>query len=237
MLLITADPGARSGFLAAWLEKKLTEPWFDVGANTQTKFIKHHRDYGNCAVKSHKGARIRIRPDLKNLKLHLYLSFKKDVQVKIKNFNYSEYSFESYEKMFQSAKVWFDHDEQVDISLYDKVISFSDTYNTNLMIELYQWYNKKTPTPNQIEILKLTNQLSCIDIPDNHCCDIAAMVFSTEKKNGFNEIDRYWSAADEYLHPDTSTLYNRILNKITAENYGQSDLYGIGYNLNHEKNI
>jgi hypothetical protein len=233
--MITADPGARSAFIAAWLEKTLVKPCFDVGAEITTVFKKHHFDYNNTHAKVFNGKKIRVRPDLVNLNVHLYLSFQKDVKAKIKDFSYSEYSFESYEKMYQSAKVWFDHDAQVDISLYDKIINFSDTYNTNTMIDLYCWYNNKPPSLSQINILESTNQENTPVIPANHSCEIAAMVFSTEKNNNFKEIDRYWVAADEYAHPDTASLSDRIRNKIIMENYGHSDLHGIGFNLNHEK--
>jgi hypothetical protein len=221
MLLITADPGARSHFVAAWLNNKLIKPYFDVGINSYTPTVtKIHFDYNNVQAKSFQGLKIRIRPEIEKLDLHLYLFFKKAAVHKnlAPSFQTSEYSFECYEKVYQSAMHWLDHDQQVDLSLYDQVLNFSDTYNIDLMTNLYRWYNQQSPTDEQIHVMKLTNEISLPQIQHNNACRIAASVIALEQQQGLREADRQWSVEQQFQTND-DTLYQRIVDKINPIYY------------------
>ena len=158
-LFICADVGARSGFVGAWLNKKLLPDCFDVGREVGVFFHKEHFDLDNKKVKSFNGRKIRIQPDLPLLATHMTLSLEKDVYIKIPEFKFPRKSYEVFEKMFYSGKLWFSHDSQIDPGLYDKIISFSDTYNLTKMIELYMWYNNGSfPTSCEIEHFNSTNK-------------------------------------------------------------------------------
>jgi hypothetical protein len=220
-LFICADCGARSGFVGAWLLNNLSQPSFDVGKELGVFFYKEHWDIDNKKVKNFVGPKIRIKPDLKMLGIHMYLSLVKDVYGKIDDFTFSEYSIETFTKMYISALGWFEHDLQIDESLYDKVINFSDTYNTNFMVDLYKWYNSDNPSQDQIDILIETNKINFKNLELNHSCNIAALLIIKEKTLGLKEINRRWSIVDEYQNSNFSTLYDRVLNKIDLKNYNQ----------------
>ena len=70
-LLIHADPGARSGFVSAWLQDDLAKAEFDVGISAGTKFSKIHTLDSVDQIKNFSGTRIRIRPSFDKLNLHL----------------------------------------------------------------------------------------------------------------------------------------------------------------------
>lgn len=230
-LFISADVGARSGFVGAWLNKKLKVDCFDVGEEIGVFFQKSHIDKDNLEAGAFPGLKIRIRPDLEMLHIHMKLSLLKDVYPKIPNFKYEEQSYEVFEKMYYSAKIWFNHDQQIDLKIYDKVINFSDTYNLDKMIDLYRWYNHdEVPSSFEIEAFHSTNKKNCPDLDLNDSCVIAALIFKKEKDLGLNEIERYWSAEYEFKNPDRSSLYQRINEKISKDNYGRSELFSVGFN-------
>lgn len=218
-LFICADCGARSGFVGAWLSKTLSTPSFDVGAELGVVFDKCHFDSDNKEATQHCGLKIRIRPDFPMLETHMYLSLVKDVYPEIKGFKFSEYSIEAFTKMYCSAILWFDHDQKIDNNLYNKVINFSDTFNTDLMIELYKWYNHSYPTEEQISVLKLTNKKNSIILSENHSCKIAALLLTKEIQLGLDSEKRQWSIDDEYQDPDHQTLYTRVFDKINSKYY------------------
>ena len=74
-LLIHADPGARSGFVAAWLHDNLANAGIDVGITAGTPFCKIHDLNNNETIKNFQGKKIRIKStfDLLNLQLLLFL--------------------------------------------------------------------------------------------------------------------------------------------------------------------
>ena len=76
-LLIHADPGTRSGFVAAWLQDKLDTAGFDVGATTNTSFFKIHNLDNHQTIKSFNGTKIRIKSTFKLLNLQLLLFLRK----------------------------------------------------------------------------------------------------------------------------------------------------------------
>ena len=130
------------------------------------------------------------------------------------------------------SKSWWYHDQHVDNSLYHKVITFKDTYDINVMIDLFSWYNDKIPTAQQIELLKQTNILNQPDIPLNHASSVAAMIVEQEYLQGLKEIDRCWSLRQIYESTEQQQLYNTVRELIVPDNYGISDFHGVAINDN-----
>ena len=69
-LLIHADPGARSGFVAAWLTQKLNSVQFDSGVTLNPKFLKIHKLDNVQRITNFNGKKLRIRPTLIMIDLH-----------------------------------------------------------------------------------------------------------------------------------------------------------------------
>lgn len=90
-LLIHADPGARSGFVAAWLTNCLTRLEFDVGQSLRSKFVKIHQLPNPESIKNHQGIKIRIKPCLSTVDLLALLFLRKNVHVQFPNFTKDEY--------------------------------------------------------------------------------------------------------------------------------------------------
>jgi hypothetical protein len=103
------------------------------------------------------------------------------------------------------------------------------------MIELYQWYNHgDSPSDAEIQCFESCNKRNLPILDDNDPCKIAALIIKKEKQLNLNENERYWSAKDEFQNPDKSTLYQRIDALINPTNYGKSDMYLEGANLNND---
>jgi hypothetical protein len=79
-LLIHADPGARSGFVAAWLTNKLDSVTFDVGLELCPDFVKIHKLTDYNQIKNFNGTTIRIQPQVEFIDL-LCLLFLRKVRV------------------------------------------------------------------------------------------------------------------------------------------------------------
>lgn len=231
-LLIHADPGARAHFVASWLKSELLIAEYDVGLKIKTSFTKLHTDWNNVFAKEFNGTKIRIKPSFFMLPIHLHLFLIKNVYTQIPNFPRDGFGFTTVEKLLETIKTWWYHDKQVDVSLYNKIINFSDTYNNDYMIELFKYYNDRYPSDQQISILKQTNILNFPNIDRNSACSVASMVIEQEYTNGFKEIDRYWSLQHIYKNTDTQHLYDTVYKSIIPENYGISDLHEIGINKN-----
>ena len=234
-LLIHADPGGRAHFVATWLKSELSEAHYDVGKQIFTDFTKIHNDWNNDEAKKFDGIRIRIKSGFTLLATQLHLFLNKNVYFLVPNFTKDQFSFTAVEKLLEAVKGWWYHDMQVDYTLYDKIINFNDTYNTDYMIELFFWYNNKHPSAEQIEVLVQTNKLSNPEIDCNHSTSIAAMITEKEYSQGFKEIERYWSLKNIYETSDVQKLYETVYNAIVPENYGVSDVYGVGINDELEK--
>jgi hypothetical protein len=236
-LLIHADPGARAHLLASWLKSELLEAYYDVGVNTasSTMFTKIHTDWNNVDVQAFNGIKIRIKPSFDMLPIHLHLFLTKNVYVQIPDFPKDGFGFTTVDKLLEAIKSWWHHDQQVDVNLYDKVLNFNNTYNTDSMIELFFWYNGRYPTTQQIKMLEETNKLNCPVLNRNSACSIAAMIVKQEYTKNLKEINRYWSLQNIYKNNDTSQLYNIVYDSIVPKNYGISDFHGIGINENLSK--
>jgi hypothetical protein len=86
-LLVHGDPGARNGFVGAWLTKSLLKPSFDTGTELSPKFTKIHWFTDNInnkdKLEKFSGLRIRIRPTLAMVDTHILLFLRKIICIKI----------------------------------------------------------------------------------------------------------------------------------------------------------
>jgi len=219
-LLIHADPGARSGFVAAWLQDKLDTAGFDVGVTSNTSFFKIHNLDHHQTIKSFNGTKIRIKSTFKLLNLQLLLFLRKNVHVQLPNFTKDEFSLETFSKVYIFAKHCFTNETQVDYSLYDCAITFDDTFDMGKMIKLYYQHNNRYPDANHIDLAVQNNIINQITPDANHACSIAAMVLETELAQNLLEENRYWSLPDLYQTTPVIELYQTIKSKIVPNNYG-----------------
>jgi hypothetical protein len=234
-LLIHADPGARAGFVSAWLLDNLQGAGFDVGATVpQISWKCHGRHDEMCAnvprdpslppivlIKEFTGTKIYIKTTFEQLSLQLLLFLRKNIYSKWPNFTRDEYSIQTFSEMYGFIKNCFDDEKYVDWSLYDRVITFTDTFDMDKMIELYRWYNHRDPTEEHIQLAKQNNEINQITVDPNNACSIAAMVFETETTLNLLEENRYWSLPAIYQTIPTNELYQTIRAKIVPENYSQ----------------
>ena len=229
-LLIHADPGARSGFVAAWLKNRLSKLAFDSGASLNPPHRKIHK-LDNVAdvkltsatvadVKNFSGTKIRVRPRIESIDLHSLLFLRKNVYIQIPNFTRDEYSLETFTKLTHFSQEIIKWDQEVDHSLYDIVMDFADTFDTNFMIALYKKVVGADPTSNMIDMLIKTNELNCIPIDQNHACSILKLCLAQEQKLGLKEEHRFWSIADVYNTTAIDQLYDTVLKSIVSSNYG-----------------
>jgi hypothetical protein len=227
-LLIHADPGARSGFVAAWLTNRLVSLAFDSGAGLRPAFNKIHsindsagpHTISKDALRNFSGTKIRIRPSIENIDLHSLLFLRKNVHVQFPNFTKDEYSLETFTKLKQFSQDIFDWDNELDYDLYDIVVNFVDTFDNNYMIDLYKKFVGIDPAPDMIDMLVETNELNNIVLDKNHACSIVKLCLSQEKKLGLKEEHRFWSIVDIYASTPTDQLYDVIFQAIVPENYG-----------------
>ena len=223
-LLIHADPGARSGFLAAWLENNLTTAGFDVGKTANLSFLKIHYLDNNDIIKKFQGIKIRIHSEFYLLNLHLLLFLRKNVHTQIPNFTKDEFSIETFSKVYVFAKECFDDDKKIDHSLYDYTINFADTYHIQKLIDLYCQVNQQRPSDNHIELATRLNKMNQFEIDSNHACNIAAMILETEFNMNLLESNRLWSLVEVYQTTPVEDLYQTIKSLIVAKNYSNNGL-------------
>jgi hypothetical protein len=218
-LLIHADPGARSGFISAWLQDNLDKAEFDVGLSVRTNFFKIHYCNNADQIKNFSGPRVRVRPNFAKLNLHLLLFLRKNIYLQIPNFTRNEFSLETFSKLYMFAKECFEQDSALDHSLYDHVLFFQDTFDIAKLIQLYQAVNQREPSQINIDSAIKNNKLNQIDLDPNHACNIASIVLELESTLNLQEENRLWSLPDVYTNTDTNNLYTTIKNLITSKNY------------------
>lgn len=218
-LLVHADPGARSGFISAWLQDDLAKAEFDVGLSSGTKFTKIHHFNNTDQIKNFSGPRVRVRPDFNKLNLHLLLFLRKNIYLQIPNFTRNEFSLETFSKLYIFAKECFEQDRALDHSLYDHVLFFQDTFDIEKLIQLYRAVNQREPSQLNIDSAVKNNKLNQIDLDPNHACTIVSMVIEIESTLNLQEKNRLWSLPDVYAETDTNNLYTTIKNLITSKNY------------------
>lgn len=219
-LLIHADAGARSGFVAAWLTDTLTKLSFDSGKELRPPFEKIHVLRDASKIKNFQGTTIRIAPNIENIDLLNLLFLRKNIPDLYPSFTKDEYNLETYSKLASFTKDLFENDSKLDYSLYTHVINFKDTFDTDFMVKFYEKVNCKSPTESMVEILIKTNQINCLHIDKNHACSILKLCLTQEKKLGLKEEHRFWSIVDIYNTTPVEKLYDVVFNSISPENYG-----------------
>ena len=219
-LLIHADPGARSGFVAAWLTNRLSKLAFDSGANLFPPFRKIHNLDNVADIKNFSGTKIRVRPRIESIDLHSLLFLRKNVYTQIPNFTRDEFSLETFTKLTHFSQEIFEWDQELDYNLYDIVMDFADTFNTDYMIALYKKVCEIDPTSDMIDMLIKTNELNSIPIGQNHACSILKLCLAQEQKLGLKEEHRFWSIVDVYNTTAIDQLYDTVLKSIVSSNYG-----------------
>jgi hypothetical protein len=218
-LLIHADPGARSGLLAAWLGDRLDKVYFDVGLNTKENFKKIHDLEDPREIAEFDGIKIRITPSLKMIDLHTLLYLRKNVHMQMPHFTRDEYSLETFSKLWCMANWWFDCDATVDNQLYDHVMKFDDMFNISKLIDLYKKIHNRLPTDQRIEILEKNIKLNVLDIDLNHSASIVKLIRNKEQYLNLKEENRQWSIVDVYQNTNTKNLYQTVDPLIKKENY------------------
>ena len=224
--LIHADPGARSGLVGAWLSNTLSGKSFDVGAQDGVSFYKIHHLNDVKELTDFDGIKIRIQPTYNMIDLHCLLFLRKNVHVLMPNFTKDEYCLETFTKLWRFAINSFKYDSALDLNMYNYVINFESTFVTEYMVNLYKQINNRAPTPEQINALVATNELSNISIPKNHSTSILKLLLDGEKKLLRTESQRFWDIIDLYNTTPVDKLYDTVLTKIRPENYGPAN-YGI----------
>jgi regulator of sigma D len=219
-LLIHADPGARSGFIAAWLTNRLSTLAFDSGASIRPQFLKIHKLQDVNILKNFSGTKIRVRPSIESIDLHSLLFLRKNVYEQVPEFTRNEYSLETFTKLTHFSQEIFEWDSELDYSLYDIVLNFADTFDNKYMIDLYKQINNIAPTEQMIDMLLATNDLNKILINKNHACSILKLCLSKEKELGLKEQHRFWSIVDVYNSTPSDQLYNKVSESIVPGNYG-----------------
>lgn len=219
-LLIHADPGARSGFLAAWITQKLTRLTFDSGKELNPQFYKIHKLDNTQQIINFSGIKIRIRPTFKMIDLHCLLFLRKNLYNQLPNFTRDEFSLDTFTKLTHFVQELFENDTRLDYSVYDYIINFEDTFDTQCMINLFQQINNKAPTTAEIDMLIQTNQLNSIKIKKNHSTSILKLCLEKEEQLALKESERFWSIVDVYNTVDCELLYDVVSDKIKTENYG-----------------
>jgi hypothetical protein len=219
-LLIHADPGARSGFVAAWLTNRLSKLAFDSGASLRPPFCKIHKLDNVADIVNFTGIKIRVRPSITTIDLHSMLFLRKNVYLQIPNFTRDEYSLETFTKLAHFAQEIFEWDKELDYSVYDIVLDFADTFDNNRMIALYRKVCGIDPTNEMIDMLIKTNEINNISVDQNHACAILKLCLTQEQKLGLKEEHRFWSIVDIYNSTAVDQRYNTVLESIVPANYG-----------------
>jgi hypothetical protein len=219
-LLIHADPGARSGFIAAWLTNRLTTLAFDSGASNRPRHTKIHKLQDVNMLKKFSGTKIRVRPSIESIDLHSLLFLRKNVYEQVPEFTRNEYSLETFTKLTHFSQEIFEWDSELDYSLYDIVLNFADTFDHKYMIDLYKQINNIYPTEQMIDMLLATNDLNNILIDKNHACSILKLCLAKEMELGLKEQYRFWSIVDVYNSTPIDQLYNTVSESIFPGNYG-----------------
>jgi hypothetical protein len=219
-LLIHADPGARSGFVAAWLTNKLTSLHFDSGVNLGAQYHKIHNLNHPTDIKKSTAVKIRIRPTLEHIDLLSLLFLRKNVHTQIPTFTKNEYCLETFTKLAHFSQEIFQWDTELEYSLYDHVINFEDTFDNDFMIEFYKKLTGTIPSQDLIDMLIKTNKLNNINIDQNHACSILKLTMVREQELGLKEEHRFWSIVDIYNTTSVNKLYDVVFESIKSENYG-----------------
>ena len=139
--------------------------------------------------------------------------------MQIPSFTHNEYSLDTFTKLTNFSQEIFKWDQELDYKLYDIVVDFANTFDTEYMINLYRKIVGQLPTQEMINMLVKTNDLNQISIDKNHACSILKLCLTQEHKLGLKEEHRCWSIVDVYNTTPVDQLYDKVMNSIKAENY------------------
>lgn len=218
-LLIHGDPGARSHFVATWLNNDISDAVFDVGRHTFTTFKKIHNLVDKEEITNFSGIKIRIKPTFSRLNLQLLLSLRKNTYIRIPNFTRDEYSIESFTKVYMFGKEFIQQDSVLDYSLYDYVVPFDKTFDLDELVKLYDFVNNCQPHEKEIELAKNINNINSIPLDNNHACSIAHLILQKESELNLQEKDRSWSVIDVYKNTKVDDLHQTITDLIDPKHY------------------
>lgn len=226
MILIHGAPGSRLGFINSLLTNSLLPDMYDVGAESPSRFVKLHI-YNEEKVKQFAGKKIFIKVSHDLLFLQLFLYYDKNLLVQNPEVGQYHYTHRYlFDKFYYSSKMWFDDKNSTNLSLYDYIIPFENTYDINYLISLYKAFHGCDPSDKLINAAITTNQRNMPTVPDNHASRVAAEVFNFECLNEFPEQNRLWAInvaapfdheSGECLDPDN--LFNNIKQMLTKEYY------------------
>ena len=222
-LLIHADPGARAGFVAAWLNDQLTELKFDIGKDLRLQYYKIHQLENPKfpkEIKKFPGIKLRIQPTVESIDLISLLHLRKNIHAYQLEFTKDEYCLDTFTELAQFGQGILQEDKQLDYLLYDYVIKFSDTFDVDFMVDLYKKIVGVNPDQSMVDMLIKTNDLNCISIDKNHACSILKLILKKEHELGLKEENRFWSIVDIYKSTPIENLYDTVSNIIISDNYG-----------------
>lgn len=228
-LLIHGAPGSRLGFVSAFLLDQLQSNTYDVG--DQIASVKYH--HFNNEILKFPGKKIYIQLSIKDLWLHLYLFFDKNVRRLEPGFDALHYTHRDiFDKLYCACRQWFLEESQTPLDIYDYTISFVNTYSLEHLIELYQKFNGRDPSPLLLSAVTSTNAINRPEVPVNHGARVAAAVWTFENQNQFKESQRRWSinndAPFDHLTGvclDPANYFDNIMAKLNPMYYIQEVQY------------
>jgi len=228
-LLIQGPPGVRIGFVNALLSDRLTDGLFDVGDEIKAGLYqvdeKLH-DYDQQHIVNFSGRSIGIKMSMNLLELHLYLFQAKNFKLIAPELTSLHHTHRLLiDKLYYSAKSWYNQQCSNDYSIFDHVITFSDTFEIDKMFELYFAFNKKPIDEKLKQAVVTTNQRNLVACPQNHSCRIAAAILNFEIENNLKEQQRLWSLntvgnfTDEGVCLDPENLYQNVSQHLKLQYY------------------
>jgi hypothetical protein len=220
---IFAPPGARCGFLATFLNQKLTKDAYDVGrelnyASGKLDFVKTHV-YDKNIYKNDITVRINLSYDSIDQMLFLFLH--KNIYRWEPNFTKDEYSIETFTKLYRQAISEIKQEKFLKDSniKFDIEMEFKNTFNVGYIFELYKSINGKLPSTKERKNAILSMSKSSPYIPINHASNIVKLIINKETKLNLNELNRKWDINNIFQNTDTKKLYNTVNNIIKGSNY------------------
>jgi len=220
---IYAPPGARCGFVATYLNQKLTTSGYDIGrelnyASGDLDFIKTHT-YDEKIHDNDITIRINLSYDLLDRMLYLFLH--KNIYRWEPNFTKDEYGIDTFTKLYYQAVNEIKEEQAIIDNNYkfDITLSFAETYSVGYLSQLYRDINGKDPTQQEKQNAILTNQQSIPDIDVNHASHIVKFIINIEKELNLNESNRKWSINKIYEDTQVKELYNKVNQAIKSNNY------------------
>ena len=220
---IYAPPGARCGFVATYLNQKLTTSGYDIGrelnyASGDLDFIKTHT-YDEKIHDNDITIRINLSYDLLDRMLYLFLH--KNIYRWEPNFTKDEYGIETFTKLYYHTVDQINEEQAIIDNNYkfDITMTFSNTYKLGYLNELYRKINGVYPTDEEKKNAVLSNQESTPEIPINHASNIVKSVINRENQLKVIKSNRKWNINDIYADTEVKELYNKVNETMIKSNY------------------